>query len=118
MRRYVKPIMLILLSVFLLPIAVRALVYFTVDERPPPLARRRLVERRHAAARRGRPRRAPLVMAGRTGSWKGIFAVHSWIVVKPAAPIATPATTSSAWAIRSTSTAGRRTGAGSATRRK
>ena len=29
------------------------------------------------------PRRTALVFTGRTGRWKGIFSVHSWVVFKP-----------------------------------
>jgi hypothetical protein len=83
MRRCVKTMSLILAVLFLAPIALRAGWYLLFDQHarswreadwssahllPPPASDR--------AAR-------VLVLSGRTGNWKGIFAVHSWIVVKP-----------------------------------
>jgi hypothetical protein len=73
--------MLIFLCLFVFPLLAHA-AFFAFDGRPrswrdadwsstgtlPPPAD-------HPAAR-------ILVMSGRTGSWKGIFSVHSWIVVK------------------------------------
>ena len=54
-------------------------------QRPAQLARRRLVEHRHAAAAPATTsRRACSCSPARTGAWKGIFAVHSWIVFKRA----------------------------------
>jgi hypothetical protein len=71
-----------LLALFLFPLAVHAAIYASKD-RPasfrdadwssvgmlPPAS----------ADREARL----LVLTGRTGRWKGIFAVHSWVVVKP-----------------------------------
>ena len=34
-------------------------------------------------AGRAEPEARVLIMSGRTGGWKGVFAVHSWIVLKP-----------------------------------
>ena len=48
------------------------------------LARCPMVERRHPAGGRGRSRTARRVFAARTAGWRSIFAVHTWIVVKPA----------------------------------
>ena len=83
MHLRVKPIALALLALFVAPLAVRAAVY-AVEDRPrswreadwssagilPPTA----------AERDARV----IVFAGRTGGWKGLVAVHTWIVVKPA----------------------------------
>ena len=50
--------------------------------------------RRHPAA-------VVRVFAAQTVRWRGIFAVHCWIVFKPRAPPATPATTTPPGASRS-----------------
>ena len=73
--------MLTILAMFLFPLAVHGALYAgRAGRRTIP---RRLGEHRHAAGRERRPRRAALVFTGRTGRWKGIFAVHSWVVFKP-----------------------------------
>ena len=69
-----------------------------------------------------RPRRTQqarlIVFTGTAGAWKGIFAVHSWIVFKRAGDRALDAaTTWSAGASRCAPTTGRSTAAGTATRR-
>jgi hypothetical protein len=46
------------------------------------LARRRLVERKAAAAAAIEPEATVHVFAARVGRWRGIFAHHSWVVVK------------------------------------
>jgi hypothetical protein len=81
MRRPLRHVLLLLLGLFLLPLAVHAAVYAGKD-RPrsfrdadwssvgmlPPAARDREARL--------------LVFSGRTGRWKGIFSVHSWVVLK------------------------------------
>jgi Protein of unknown function (DUF3750) len=76
-----KTIVLALLALFLLPIAARAAIFAfevrphswrdadwsSIGSLPPP--------ERHPEAR-------VLVLSGRTGGWKGVVAVHSWIVIK------------------------------------
>jgi hypothetical protein len=82
MRRQVQNVLIGILTLFLLPIAVHAALY-AGKERPAsfrdadwssvgmlPIA---------SADRAARF----LVFTGRTGRWKGIFAVHSWVVFKP-----------------------------------
>ncbi len=83
MATRLKTLRLIMLIVFALPIAARAALY-AVEAHPrswrdanwasthllPPAAR-------DAPAR-------VIVFAARAGGWKSIFAVHTWIVVKPA----------------------------------
>jgi Protein of unknown function (DUF3750) len=82
MRSRVKTISLFLLGVFLLPIAARALVYYAREGRrgwyQADWSSAGLLPAAGAAAE---PR--VLVFSGRTGRWRGIFAVHTWIVVKP-----------------------------------
>jgi hypothetical protein len=73
--------LLIFLAIFLLPIAARAAL-FAFEDRPrswrdadwssigslPPAA--------------AHPEARVLVLSGRTGGWKGVVAVHSWVVIK------------------------------------
>ena len=82
-RSFRKPIMLTIFALFLLPIAARAAL-FAFSGGPhswrdadwssvgalPPAAQ-------HPEAR-------VIVYSGRTGGWKGVFAVHSWAVIKRA----------------------------------
>lgn len=82
MRRPIRNVLVGILAVFLLPLAIHAALYAGKD-RPasfrdadwssvgmlPP-------------ANADRDARL-LVFTGRTGRWKGIFAVHSWVVFKP-----------------------------------
>jgi hypothetical protein len=76
-----KFMLLIFLALFLLPVAARAAL-FAFEDRPrswrdadwssigslPPAA--------------AHPEARLLVLSGRTGGWKGVVAVHSWIVIK------------------------------------
>jgi hypothetical protein len=78
-----KTVMLIIFALFLAPILARSVLY-ALSNAPrswrnadwsstnflPPAAKDK-------AAR-------VLVFTGQTGAWKGIFSVHSWIVIKPA----------------------------------
>jgi hypothetical protein len=80
MRRS-RTIVLILLAIFLLPVAARAALtafqnraeswqtadWSSIGSLPPAAS--------HPAAR-------ILIMSARTGRWKGIFATHSWVVLK------------------------------------
>jgi Protein of unknown function (DUF3750) len=82
MRRPIRKVLTTILVLFLFPLAVHAALYST---------------REHATSFREAdwsstgmlpPASADknarlLVFTGRTGRWKGIFAVHSWIVFKP-----------------------------------
>src|SRR5437660_1207103 len=82
MRSRVKTTRLILLALFLLPVAGRAAVY-VASEHPRSW---RDADWSSAGflpqAAQDKAARV-LVFAGRTGGWKSIFAVHTWIVVKP-----------------------------------
>jgi Protein of unknown function (DUF3750) len=78
-----KIIMLIVIALFLVPILARAAVYVIGDEprswRNADWSSTGLLP----AAHDYRPARV-IVFTGKAGAWKGVFAVHSWIVLKPA----------------------------------
>ena len=63
------------------------------------------------------PQAIVAIYAARVGRWRGIFAHHSWIVVKEAGAARYTRYDKVGWGSPSAPTAGRRTGAGSATRR-
>jgi hypothetical protein len=79
----VKTIAVILIGVFVLPLLGRAAFYATLENSARSW---READWSSASilppAADDTPARI-LVFAGRTGRWKGIFAVHSWIVLKP-----------------------------------
>jgi hypothetical protein len=82
MRSRVKTIRMILLILFLLPVVTRALVYYATAH--PRSWRDADWSSAHLLApAASTPEARVLVLSGRTGGWKAIFAVHSWIVVKP-----------------------------------
>src|SRR6185312_15439778 len=76
-----KVIMLILLAVFLVPLIARAALYAAGDGprswRDADWSSTRLLP----PAPLDKPARL-LIFTGTTGAWKGIFSVHSWIVIK------------------------------------
>jgi hypothetical protein len=84
MHPRVKTMSLMLAALFLFPLAARAAYYLALDDharswREADWSSAQILPPAAADA----PARV-LVFSGRTGTWKGIFAVHSWIVVKPA----------------------------------
>src|SRR3954468_13465100 len=82
MRRRIRKVLTGLLALFLFPLAIHAVLYTAQDHaesfgnanwsstgmRPPA-----------ASDKEARV----LIFAGRTGRWRGIFSVHSWVVIKP-----------------------------------
>lgn len=82
MSRPRRKVLVAILAIFLLPLAVHALLYVGAD-RPTSFrnADWSSVGMLQAASADGDARL--LVFTGRTGRWKGIFAVHSWVVFKP-----------------------------------
>jgi Protein of unknown function (DUF3750) len=78
-----KIIMLTIFALFLAPIVARAAIYIMGDEprswRDADWSSTGLLP----AAGDYRPARV-IVFTGKAGAWKGVFAVHSWIVLKPA----------------------------------
>ena len=82
MSRPRRKVLVAILAIFLLPLAVHALLYVGAD-RPTSFrnADWSSVGMLQPASADGDARL--LVFTGRTGRWKGIFAVHSWVVFKP-----------------------------------
>jgi hypothetical protein len=78
-----KIIMLIVVALFVVPLLARAALYAVGNAprswRDADWSSTRLLP----AASRYKPARV-LVFTSTTGAWKGIFSVHSWIVIKPA----------------------------------
>ena len=83
MRRPFRKVFLGILALFLLPIAVHAALYagkqWPASYRDADWSSVGMLP----AASADRSARL-LVFTGRTGRWKGIFAIHSWVVFKPA----------------------------------
>jgi hypothetical protein len=82
MRLRLKSVLMLLLAVFLLPLVLRAVVYYAGESarswRDADWSSAHLL-----APAASDPAARILVFSARTGRWKGIFAVHSWIVLKP-----------------------------------
>jgi hypothetical protein len=75
--------MLAILVLFLLPIAARALL-FAYDGGPTSWHDASWASTGSLPAAAAEPEARAIVMSGRTGGWKGVFSVHSWVVLKPA----------------------------------
>jgi len=82
-RPFRKPLVLLILMLFLVPIAARAAIYAAHGG---PLSWREADWSSTGALppAREHPQARIIVFSGRTGGWKGVVAVHSWAVVKPA----------------------------------
>ena len=74
--------MLSLVALFLLPIAARAALY-AYQGGPGSWRNADWSSTGALPDAAAVPEARLLVMSGRTGGWKGVFAVHSWIVLKP-----------------------------------
>jgi hypothetical protein len=78
-----RTLMLIVIALFLIPILARAALYAISDDprswRDADWSSTGLLP----AARDYRPARV-IVFTGKAGAWKGVFAVHSWVVIKRA----------------------------------
>jgi len=78
-----KLIMLIVLALFIAPLVARAALYAIGDAprswRDADWSSTRLLP----PASQDKAARV-IVFTGTTGAWKGIFSVHSWVVLKPA----------------------------------
>jgi hypothetical protein len=77
-----KLALLLILAIFLLPLVARAALYAAGDAprswRDADWSSTNVLPPAHES----QPARV-LVFTGTTGAWKGIFSVHSWIVLKP-----------------------------------
>src|ERR1700754_3851367 len=77
-----KTIVLSILALFLLPIAARAALY-AYEGGPGGWQNADWSSTGTLPAASADPAARVLVMTGRTGGWKGVFSVHSWVVFKP-----------------------------------
>src|SRR5215210_5903342 len=75
-------ILLAILIVFLLPLLAHALWWATRDDLAPDWGSADWSSAKLLAPPSAKPEALVYVYAARTGRWKGIFAHHSWIVVK------------------------------------
>jgi hypothetical protein len=82
MRRSIRKVLVTLLAIFIFPLAIHAALYLRKDlpgsYRDADWSSVGMLP----SATAEREARL-LVFTGRTGRWKGIFAVHSWVVFKP-----------------------------------
>src|SRR4029078_11429600 len=77
-----RTLMLPILALFLLPIAARAALY--AYEGGPGSWRNADWSSTHTLPdATAEPESRVLIMSGQTGGWKGVFSVHSWVVLKP-----------------------------------
>jgi hypothetical protein len=81
MRVPVKLISVLLLSLFLVPLAARA-AYFAIEDRPRSWRDADWSSVGMLPRASAHPEARLLVLSGRTGGLKGVVAMHSWIVVK------------------------------------
>jgi hypothetical protein len=77
-----KTIVLSILALFLLPIAARAAL-FAYQGGPTSWHNADWSSTKSLPDPGAEPGARVLVMSGRTGGWKGVFSVHSWVVLKP-----------------------------------
>ncbi len=82
MRHPIRKVLVGILALFLLPLAVHAALYAGKD-RPASFRDADWSSVGMLPAADDDHEARFLVFTGRTGRWKGIFAVHSWIVFKP-----------------------------------
>jgi hypothetical protein len=83
MRAPVRKVLTGILAVFLFPLAVHAALY-VAKERPGSYRDADWSSVGMLPAASADREARLLVFTGRTGRWKGIFAIHSWVVFKPA----------------------------------
>ena len=78
----IRSLWLILLVLFLIPLATHA-IWWQLQDHPRSWSEANWSSAGLLRAASASPDAVVHVMAGRTGRWKGIFAHHTWIVVKP-----------------------------------
>jgi hypothetical protein len=81
MRRPIKKIVLTILAIFLFPLAVHGALY-SVRSRPQSYDRADWSSTGMLPEANADRAARLLIFTGRTGRWKGIFSVHSWVVFK------------------------------------
>src|SRR5262249_45817253 len=82
MRRPLRKVLTGILALFLFPLAVHAALYATKDH-PASFRDANWASVGMLPAASADKDARLLVFTGRTGRWKGIFSVHTWIVFKP-----------------------------------
>ena len=83
MRLRITTVLLTILALFLLPIAARAALQ-AFEERPGSWSMADWSSIGSLPPASAHPEARILVLSARTGRWKGIFATHSWVVLKRA----------------------------------
>jgi hypothetical protein len=81
-RRPIKKIVLTILAIFLFPLAVHGALY-SVQSRAQSYDRADWSSTGMLPPAGSEREARLLIFTGRTGRWRGIFAVHSWVVLKP-----------------------------------
>jgi hypothetical protein len=82
MRRPIKKIVLTILAIFLFPLAVHGALY-SLQSRQQSYDRADWSSTGMLPPASAEREARLLIFTGRTGRWRGIFAVHSWVVLKP-----------------------------------
>jgi len=82
MRRPIRKVLITILILFLFPLAVHAALYFTQEHAGSFRDANWSSTGMLPPATTDKDARL-LVFTGRTGRWRGIFSVHSWVVLKP-----------------------------------
>lgn len=80
-RLSLRALTIVLLAVFLVPLAARA-VMFAADGKPRGWHWADWSSTRSLPAAQEHPAARIMVLSSQTGGWKGVFSVHSWIVLK------------------------------------
>ena len=81
-RRLNRTIVLMMIVLFFLPIGARATAYY-FDDAPAGWSRSSWDSIGSLPSAKTHPEARVMVLSARTGRWRGVFAVHSWIVLKP-----------------------------------
>lgn len=82
MKRYPKLMLIAFVALFLLPIAASAALH-VFEDRPRSWRDADWTSIGALPSANAHPEARLLVLSGRTGGWKGVLSVHSWIVLKP-----------------------------------
>lgn len=80
-RQSRRPVLLLFVVLFLLPVAARATI-FAFSDHPRSFRDADWSSIGSLPPAHEHPKARVLILSGRTGGWKGVLAVHSWIVIK------------------------------------